>query len=110
MKRGALRFAASAQMGRALTVAAPPRPSGRLPQTQAKPDPARAGEHEVNAEKDSEHVERGDRPMDQDDDSEQQRDQARSDDPAPRRPALHVEPEENPHDARRDQRRAKNEG
>src|SRR5271163_4390930 len=47
--------------------------------------------------------------MDQDDDSEQQRDQARSNDPAPGRPALHVEPEEDAHDAGGDQRRAKDE-
>ena len=47
--------------------------------------------------------------MDQDDDSEQQRDQARSDDPAPWRPTLHVEAEEDAHDAGCDQRRAKNE-
>src|ERR1700722_1061937 len=47
--------------------------------------------------------------MDQDDDSEQERDQARSDDPAPRTPALHIEAEEDAHDARGDERGAENE-
>src|ERR1700722_17326086 len=88
---------------------APSRPSDRLAQTQPQSDPARACEHEINAEKDSEHVERGDRPMDQDDDSKEQRDQPRGNDPAPWRPALHVEPEEDAHNARGDQRCAKNE-
>ena len=45
--------------------------------------------------------------MDQNDDAQEQRDHARGDDPAPRRSALHIEAEEDPHDARRDKRGAK---
>ena len=113
MKRGRPRVAASAQTGRGLNRyrlrSHPLRPPEPLSQTQAEPDPGRAGEHEVDAKKNAEHVERGHRPMDQDDDAKQQRDQARSDDPAPWRPALHVEAEEDAHDARCDERRAENE-
>src|ERR1700758_5271920 len=102
-----------------LSLAATKRPRGaqsadytstNLAQAEAESDPGYAGHDEVDAKEHAEDIEARDRPVRQNQQAEQQRDHAGQQHPDPGRFPFHAEGQDDPHDARGQQRCAENEG